>query len=236
MLGGRIVIPGNVSASPNMNETPNDDTTTRYPARVESVWQRFGTDRRGAVFVEFLIALLPVQVFFLCLIQSSIIYSVRLATAHAAVNGARAAAVVIGDEKLDDYGQDKQHEMADSSAGTASHREVIRNAALLTLAPMILRGMIMKVDVLYPEADKPDGEDRRGVLRFTPMGERSVSKIRVRVEVEAACRIGFASQIVCSSLAQRIAGSQLNRIWLPTRTVRAEAIYPYQGARYDYED
>src|SRR5688500_719862 len=54
-------------------------------------------DRRGAVFVEFLIAFLPVQVFFLCLIQLAILYSVRLVTEHAAINGARAAAVVIGD-------------------------------------------------------------------------------------------------------------------------------------------
>jgi len=47
------------------------------------------TNTRGAVYVEFLIAFLPVYVFFLCLIQLALIFSVRLVTEHAAVHGAR---------------------------------------------------------------------------------------------------------------------------------------------------
>jgi hypothetical protein len=187
-------------------------------------------DRRGAVFVEFLIAFLPVQVFFLCLIQLAILYSVRLVTEHAAINGARAAAVVIGDVRTR-YGGEEQHVLREDG----ERRRTVRKAVLLSLAPLVFTGVVQSVQVLYPPADRPGGAGERGVLRFQPMGTRSVQKIRVRVEVEAACRIGFASHIVCSSLfAFTPVGRSARSLFLPTRRVRAEAIYPYQGARYEY--
>lgn len=189
-------------------------------------------DRRGAVFVEFLLAFLPVQIFFLCLIQSAILYTVRLVTEHAAITAARAAAVVLADKKDQKlYGNDDVHTMAE---GTGGRREVIRNAAIMTMAPLILKGVVTSVDVFFPPADRPNGEQPNGTLKFQPMHENTVTKLRVRVEVDAACRIGFASQIVCNGWLQSIGGGQVNKLLLPTRKVKAEAIYPYQGAEYVY--
>ena len=181
-------------------------------------------DRRGAVFVEFLIAFLPVQVFFLCLIQSAILYSVRLVTEHAAVNGARAAAVVIGDDRAR-YGGEREHDLPERG----QRRDDVRAAVLLTLAPVILNGLVQRVEVFYPEPNRPDGPNQTGTIRYTAMSDQSVQKVRVRVQVESACRIGFASMIVCPSITQGISS-----FIVPTRTVRAEAIFPYQGASYDY--
>lgn len=184
------------------------------------VWR----DRRGAVFVEFLIAFLPVQIFFLCLIQSAILYSVRLVTEHAAVNGARAAAVVIPDDRAR-YNGEREHDLPERGA----RRDDVRAAVLLTMAPVILNGLVQSVEVIYPEPNRPDGPLRTGTLRYTAMTDQSVEKVRVRVQVECACRIGFASMIVCPSVTQGITS-----FLVPTRTVRAEAIFPYQGASYDY--
>jgi len=181
-------------------------------------------DRRGAIFVEFLIAFLPVQVFFLCLVQLAILFSVRLLTEHAAVNGARAAAVVIGDDRAR-YNNEPENRLPERG----KRREDVRDAVLLTLAPMILNGLIQSVNVIYPDPAQVDGPARPGELRFNPMGPQSVEKVRIRVEVESACRIGFASMVVCPSLT-----AGLTSFLVPTRTVRAEAIFPYQGARYVY--
>ena len=57
--------------------------------RCLSRWRR---DVRGAVYVEFLIAFLPVYTMFLCLIQLGLLFTVRLVVDHAAENAARAAA------------------------------------------------------------------------------------------------------------------------------------------------
>jgi hypothetical protein len=184
----------------------------------------FLRDRRGAIFVEFLIAFLPVQVFFLCLIQSAILYSVRLLTEHAAVNGARAAAVVVGDNRAF-YGGEPENTLPERG----ERLDDVRDAVMLTLAPMILNGLIQSVDVSFPDPAQTDGRPRPMPIRFNAMGPQSVEKVRVHVRVESACRIGFASMIVCPSFAAELTG-----FLVPTRTVRAEAIFPYQGASYVY--
>lgn len=189
------------------------------------------SDDRGAVFVEFLIAFLPVYVLFLCLVQLTILFSVRLITEHAAVHAARAAAVVIGDDRKR-YGGERENELEDGGR----RERAVRNAAILTLAPLILNGLIQNVDVFYPPPDQPDGDPQTGNIRFPPMTDNSVGRVRVRVEVEAACRIGFANHIACPTLGSFLSPDQSRRInfFMPTRWVRAEAIYPYQGARYQY--
>lgn len=53
--------------------------------------------REGAVYVEFLIAFPPVLIFFLCLVQLSMIYVGKLSVQHASYRAARAAIVVLPD-------------------------------------------------------------------------------------------------------------------------------------------
>jgi hypothetical protein len=191
---------------------------------------RLGRDRRGVVFVEFLVAFLPVYTFFLCLVQLALLFAVRLITEHAATNAARAAAVVIGDDPRRYHGERPNTLTVKGS----EHYQVVRNAALLTLAPLILNGYVHRVDVAFPAEDRPGGPARSGSLAFQPMGDKQVTKIRVRVEVDAECRIGIANRIACPLSFSFTHATDAIRIVIPMRTVTAEAVYPYQGARYDY--
>jgi hypothetical protein len=182
------------------------------------------------VYVEFLIAFLPVYVFFLCLIQLALLFTVRLITDHAAHNAARAAAVVIGDEQgLHDYQNESKHQVAEDGG----RKGVIRDAALLTLAPLIVNGVVQSVDVGFPPEDVPDGEERSGTIEFEPMNGSTVHKVRVRVTVEAMCRIGVANRIMCRTALPFFTTSSVMPLWIPTHQVRAEAVFPYQGARYE---
>ena len=179
----------------------------------------------GAVFVEFLIAFFPVYVFFLCLVQLTLLFSSRLVTEHAAVHAARAAAVVIGDDRAR-YGGEDPHVVQQGG----EREKAIRKAAILTLAPLILTGLAQDVEVVLPEPDAIDGPPQPDGFTYQAMSETDVGKVRVRVEVRVACRIGFANKIACPddslTLSSLFSG-------LRTQRVRAEAIYPYQGARYE---
>ena len=176
---------------------------------------------RGAVFVEFLIAFLPVYTFFLCLIQLSLLFSVRLLTEHAAVNAARAAAVVIAEPK--GRYPDPAHRL---TRKTSQRYKAIRNAAVLSLSPLILNGSIADVDVVFPGDATPGGPERGFPVSFRAMSDTAVSKLRVRVEVDAICRISFANRIACPPRS-------IQGLLFPSTKVSAEAVYPYQGARYE---
>jgi hypothetical protein len=52
----------------------------------------------GAVYVEFLVAFVPVFFFFLAMVQLSFVYSAKLVVQHAAVAGVRSAIVVLEDD------------------------------------------------------------------------------------------------------------------------------------------
>lgn len=176
------------------------------------------------MLVEFLIAFLPVFTFFLLLLQLGLLYSVRLVAEHAAVNAARAAAVVIGDHPKR-YSNEPVNQLQIGGARYTA----IYDAVLLSVAPLIVDGTIDDLNVVFPAPDKPGGAARSGTLSYAPMDKTSVSKVRVRVELSANCKIGLANRVLCStSVIGAILGVH------PTKRVRAEAIYPYQGARYEY--
>lgn len=198
-------------------ETPSASTGT--------VAHRLLAHSEGAVFVEFLICFLPVYVFFLCLIQLGVLFAVRLLVEHAALSAARAAAVVIGDDPRR-YGGEPLHRISERGR----RQQSVRSAALLALAPLIANGTIQDVRVEFPPAEQPGGRARGGPVAFPPLQPLSVSKVRVRVEVDAACRIGFANRIACPLLG----GGLRSLIGAPTLSIGAEAFYPYQGARYVY--
>lgn len=55
-------------------------------------------DTGGVVYVEFLIAFVPIFIFFLAMVQLSLIAVARIVVQHAAVRGVRAAVVVLDDD------------------------------------------------------------------------------------------------------------------------------------------
>jgi len=202
--------------------------------------QRESRCQRGAVFVEFLIVFLPVFTFFMCLLQLALLFTVRLVTEHAALTAARAAAVIIADEKKR-YGNEPPNQLKVGG----KREKAIKNAVYLTLSGFILDGTIESVNVVFPAPDKPGGAARKGTITYAPMGFNrpddpekdgsfgEVSKVRVRVEVEANCKIGLANRIMCGkgfgNIVRGVVGLQ------PTTMVKAEAVFPYQGAYYVYK-
>jgi hypothetical protein len=170
--------------------------------------------------VEFLIVFLPVFTMFLCLLQLALLFAVRLVVGHAAVSAARAAAVVIGDDP-ETYGEMGKIPRHDLASGNGERPKAIYQAAILSLAPFIVDGTISEVSVRWPPPDKPYGKAQKKPS-FAPINMGSISKLRIRLEVVAACRIAIANRIACDGWA------------FPTKNVKAEAIYPYQGARYEY--
>ncbi|MEZ4260515.1 MAG: hypothetical protein R3B36_15680 [Polyangiaceae bacterium] len=174
---------------------------------------------RGAVYVEFLVAFMPVFVCFLCLLQLALLYSQRLLVDHAAVQSARAAAVVFADS-ADAYG--------DGASGvhtlSAERRRAVREAALISLAPAILDGSVDRVELFFPDATMPGGPDLGVDAPLTPLAVGPPQMVRVRVEVDVVCKIALADRVACE---RGSAGRQVRRI-------RAESAFPYQGARYVY--
>ncbi len=187
---------------------------------------RKGTE--GAVFVEFLIAFLPVFTMFLCLLQLALLFAVRLVVDHAAMSTVRAAAVVIGDdpETYGEPGKMPRHNLPPNS----DRYKAIRRAAILSLAPLIANGTINDIRIFFVPPDKPGGKPLASSASFSPIEMQKVSKIRVRLEVEAACKMPIANRIACGNWLWRFVPGPFN----PSRTFLAEAVYPYQGARYEY--
>ncbi|MBX3189244.1 MAG: hypothetical protein KF819_19630 [Labilithrix sp.] len=56
-------------------------------------------DKRGAVLVEFLVAVMPLMITFSCFVQVSSIATARIVVKHSAIVGARAAAVIANGNK-----------------------------------------------------------------------------------------------------------------------------------------
>ncbi|HVH42028.1 MAG TPA: hypothetical protein VM925_06780 [Labilithrix sp.] len=177
-------------------------------------------DARGAVYVEFLVAFLPVFVFFLCLLQLALLFSSKLLVDHAAVQGARAAAVVFGDEP-----GPYRDGAAEVNTLARGRKQAVRDAVLVSLAPVILDGSIGRVNVAFPKEDVPGGNDQVTDTKLAPMASAGPTMMRVRVEVDVVCKIAIANLILCAGrLGQhRVASAS------------AEALYPYQGASYAYE-
>jgi hypothetical protein len=173
-------------------------------------------DTRGAVYVEFLIAFMPVFVFFLCLLQLALLFSAKLLVEHAATEGARAAAVVFGDEP-GPYNEANPQ----VNVGSDERRKVVRGAILIALAPGILDDTVAAVGIGYPDASgksTPNG---------TPIPMRiGNAMIRVHVDARVICKIAIANVIVCDPN-----GNSALRI----KSLAAESVYPYQGANYAYE-
>jgi len=75
--------------------------------RPPSVRRLLVQDRRGVVFLEFLVAFVPVWTFFLCVVQLAFITHANLMVKHAADAAARSAVVVLPDDPNEYGGEPK---------------------------------------------------------------------------------------------------------------------------------
>jgi hypothetical protein len=130
-------------------------------------------DTRGAVYVEFLIAFLPLFVFFLSLCQLAYVQAAHIVVQHAAVMATRAAAVVLPDDP-----QYYDGETVNSASG--KRLDDIRRAAEIPLKAAV--------------TSKPDFE-------LTFPGGDSVDRnglVQVKVELDYPCKVPIGALIVCS--------------------------------------
>ena len=138
-------------------------------------------ETRGAVYVEFLIAFLPLFSFFLCLVQLAMLQTANLVVKHAAVVATRAAVVILPDDP-------SRYSGATMNRAEGSRRDKIVQAATIPLSVL--------EDFPFPEVRFPTeengGDDR------TAFGRDDL--VRVQVTQLYRCRVPLARTIVCGPL------------------------------------
>ncbi len=168
---------------------------------------------RGAVYVEFVIAFMPFFTFFLCLWQVAILYSSKLVVDHAANAAARAAAVIYGEDPANFGG-----EPANVANDTGQRATLVRTAAELAAAPLIVDHTLVTLKVSYPNF--PNG----GTIQ--PMNPYITTHMVARVTADMNCKIMLANALVCKP-----SGIPGVRFSLP---IVSDGDFPYMGAPYNY--
>jgi Flp pilus assembly protein TadG len=158
-----------------------DTTRAREPERAKALGKLL-RDRRGAVYVEFLVAFLPLFIFFECLVQLSGMLTAKLVVQHAAVTATRAAVVVLHDDPAN-YGDEKV------GSATGKRLEAIELAAAI---PMRSVRSIIDYELNFPS--QPGGTDTR-----SDFGRDDL--VRVRVKATYRCQVPIASRIVCNFIS-----------------------------------
>ena len=131
---------------------------------------------RGAVYVEFLIAFMPLLMFFLSLIQLTWVNTANIVVKHAAVIATRAATIVIPDDQ-NEY---------DTDPGDASgeRMKAIESAA---------RGPLFALAIVpSPRVSLPLGDT------YSAHG-----MVKVRVDYDFPCRVPIGSTVVCGFLRKK---------------------------------
>jgi hypothetical protein len=140
---------------------------------------RLVRDTRGAVFVEFLIAFLPLFVFFMCIVELAFLHVANLVTKHSAYVAARSAAVILPDDPSyygDPVGSPSGQRLSD-----------IESAAKIPLSA---------VSSSAPEA-KVTFVGREG----STFAEHDM--VRVRVTYEYPCGVPIANRILCNPFSRK---------------------------------
>lgn len=131
------------------------------------------SDRRGAVYVEFLVAFLPVFFFFLTLVQFTFLQGANLVVKHAASTAVRAAIIVLHDDPAY-YGD------VPTGRATGKRLEEIERAARIPLAVLGLRPDAVKLEI--PETVARDAQ------------------VTVKLEYQYRCQVPWGRSVVCSFL------------------------------------
>ncbi len=141
-------------------------------------------DRRGAIYVEFLIVFMPLFVLFMSLVQFAFVQVANLVTKHAAVTACRAAIVVLPDDP-DFYNKVAVNKPA------GERRALIEAAARARLlAVSTMPDFVMK----FPSS--PGGDDDKASFANDDV-------VRVRIEFDYRCKIPIGNRFVCNVLTQK---------------------------------
>jgi hypothetical protein len=140
-----------------------------------------GRRQRGAVYTEFLIAMMPVLFFSMCIFQLCELYTGKVLTDHAAVAAGRAAAVIMAD--------DPAHYTTPGAKEAA-----IRLAAIRAMGPFVHDGNITDVQVTVPQ---PKDISEKGPL---PITVTAIFQCKVMLTYFVVCT-GNGTQTLSSTYA-----------------------------------
>jgi Flp pilus assembly protein TadG len=191
--------------------------TMLHPPGVTS---RFARDAHGAVYVEFLIAFLPLLVFFSSLLQLGLLQTAGLVNQHAAWMAARSAAVVMTDDPVY-YGEASGPSVSFGSATACGRGEQAKTWPVTTArvndvqqaATMILHAIDSSAQptITFPSA--PGGNDNR-----TSFGVEDM--VYAQVHYTYPCVVPIGNIVVCGP------GK--------TKDLVGESAFPLQGTNYNY--
>jgi len=170
------------------------------------------TDVRGVVMFEFLLAFIPVLLLFLGAVQLALLSAAALVVQHAAIDGARSAAVVLDDDPAR-YEGDARGDLLGARAQT------ITRAVLHPLSA--LGATDENTTVSFPLAPR----SAQLATDFAPDGET----VTVRVTHLARCVVPIARMVACESVPSPDGTARVH-----VERLHAEATMPRFGARYRY--
>ena len=132
----------------------------------------------GAVYVEFLVAFMPVFFFFLCLVQLADLHQANLIVHHAVQVGVRAAAVVVPDDP-------QFYDQVQPGQLTGKKRDAVVKA---TSIPLRASRSISEIKLTFPSS--VGGNDDK-----TTYGRDDV--INAKLQAHFECRVPLVSHVVC---------------------------------------
>lgn len=177
---------------------------------------RLSKDRRGAVYVELIIAFLPVFLFFSYLVQFGLLCAASVVTKHAAWMAARAAMVIIPDNPIYYGGGVGVAWKTPSPLGMLACGQPPNP---ITFSPN--GAQISEIQVAAGRILQPMGGVSSGNLPTVTLDKSSYTitdNITVKVEYAFPCTIPIGN-LMCLGA---------------TKTITAQASIPMQGANYHY--
>jgi hypothetical protein len=177
---------------------------------------RLSGDRRGAVYVELIIAFLPVFLFFSYLVQFGLLCAASIVTKHAAWMAARAAMVIIPDNPIY-YGGGVG--LAWPTASPLGGLACGQPPQAITFTPN--GAQLSEIQVAASRILQPMGGVSNNSLPTVTLDKGSYAitdNITVQVEYAFPCTIPVGN-LMCLG---------------PTKTITAQASIPMQGANYHY--
>lgn len=196
-------------------------------------------DARGAVYVEFIIAFMPIFVLFLAICQLSLLVVARLVVSHAAVTAARAAVVVLEDDPK--YYRDVPRGTISATGGDQQGLRMIpiRTAATeplkilapgmgaliasgksidtaitpMTVAQALSSGLYTKFATVVTLHDSPNSD----ALAREPIAAHST--VTARVIYFYQCDIPFVRGLICKSV-----DALVSEKWSPLRMMMTWAL------------
>lgn len=142
--------------------------------------KRLIKDIRGAVYVEFLIAFMPVFIMFLGLIQLADLHQANIIVNHSAMMAVRSAVVILHDNP-------SYYDNVEVGKPTGKRLDEIKRAAMM---PLLASRSITEYKVNLPA--QAGGEDTQQKIERDDM-------VRVRVEAHFECRVPLVNKLMCGA-------------------------------------